>query len=284
MAEVLQDPARTIVARSAMDSLTLGNSKLALGERTYVMGAMNVSPESPNKDSIAIGQDAVRAQAERLKQEGANLIDVGGRSSHFAAGHVATEEEIARVVPAITAIKDATGLPVSVDTWEPRTMEAALEAGADAINDADGFQNPAVIDVLNTADVPVVVPFMNARTPREQHAVDPDDPMATLLPWFDAAVTRLEKARIEQPILDPGIAFQRQGWDLATKDRYQRNVIAQVDQLRRYGLPVLVPLPSRTSVEETAELARLVMAEKPDLVRTWAPRLAFEALSSSRAR
>ena len=267
-----------------MDHLALGSSELALGERTYVMGAMNVSPESPNKGSIAIGDDAVRAQAERLEQEGAALIDLGGRSSHFAAGHVTTGEEISRVVPAIRAIKAATNLPVSVDTWEPETMQAALEAGADAINDADGFQDPAVIDVLEAADVPVVVPFMNARTPREQLAMDADDPMATILPWFDDAVKRLEKAGITQPILDPGIAFQRQGWDLATKDRYQRNVIAQLDRLRAYGLPVLIPLPSRTSAEETAELARNVMAQKPDLVRTWAPRLAFEALSSSRPR
>jgi dihydropteroate synthase len=264
-----------------MEVLTLGHSDLALGERTYVMGAMNVSPESPNKGSIAIGEEAVRKQAERLRDEGAHLVDVGGRSSHFAAGHVATGEEIARVVPAIKAIKDATGLPVSVDTWEPQTMQAALDAGADAINDADGFQDPAVIEVLKAADVPVVVPFMNARTPREQLAVDPDDPMATLLPWFDVAVTRLEKAGISQPILDPGIAFQRQGWDLAAKDRWQRNVIAQLHRLKAYGLPVLIPLPSRTDPNETAELARNVMAQQPDLVRTWAPRLAYEALEAA---
>ena len=267
-----------------MNALTLGTSELVLGERTYVMGAMNVSPESPNKGSIAIGEAAVRAQAERLQQEGAHLIDVGGRSSHFAVGHVSTQEEIARVAPAIQAIKAATGLPVSVDTWEPQTMQAAIEAGADAINDADGFQDAKVIEVLKAADVPVVVPFMNARTPREQLAVDADDPMATILPWFDDAVKRLEKAGVSQPILDPGIAFQRQGWDLETKDRYQRNVIAQLDRLKTYGLPVLIPLPSRTTAEETAELARNVMAQRPDLVRTWAPRLAYAALSDSPAR
>jgi len=267
-----------------MNLLTLGNSQLALGERTYVMGAMNVSPESPNKGSIAIGEDAVRAQAERLQQEGAHLIDVGGRSSHFAADHVSTDDEIARVVPAIKAIKGATGLPVSVDTWEPKTIQAALDAGADAINDADGFQDPEVIEVLEAADVPVVVPFMNARTPRQQLAVDPDDPMAALLPWFNDAVTRLEKAGISQPILDPGIAFQRQGWDLHAKDRYQRNVIAHLGRLKGYGLPVLIPLPSRTDPDETAQLAKDVMAQQPDLVRTWAPRLAYEALSGSRAR
>jgi dihydropteroate synthase len=261
-----------------VDVLRLGTSELALGEQTYVMGAMNVSPESPNKDSIAIGDEAVRRQAERLAREGAHLVDVGGRSSHFAAGHVTTDEEIARVVPAIKAIKEATGLPVSVDTWEPQTMQAAIEAGADAINDADGFQDPAVIEVISAADVPVVVPFMNARTPREQFAVDPDDPMATLLPWFDDAVKRLEKAGVSQPILDPGIAFQRQGWDLATKDRWQRNVIAQLHKLKVYGLPVLIPLPSRDSEEETAELARNVMAQRPDLVRTWSPKRAYDAL------
>jgi dihydropteroate synthase len=267
-----------------MDVLTLGHSELALGERTYVMGAMNVSPESPNKGSIAIGEEAVRAQAERLAGEGAHLIDVGGRSSHFAADHVTTDEEISRVVPAIKAIKEATGLPVSVDTWEPKTMQAALDAGADAINDADGFQDPEVIEVLKEADVPVVVPFMSARTPREQLAVDPDDPMAALLPWFNEAVTRLEKAGISQPIIDPGIAFQRQGWDLAAKDRYQRNVIAQLGRLKAYGLPVLIPLPSRTDPAETKKLARDVMAQRPDMVRTWAPRLAYEALTGSHAR
>ena len=117
-----------------------------------------------------------------------------------------------------------------------------------------------------------------------QLAVDPDDPMAVLLPWFNDAVTRLEKAGISQPILDPGIAFQRQGWDLHAKDRYQRNVIAHLGRLKGYGLPVLIPLPSRTDPDETAQLAKDVMAQQPDLVRTWAPRLAYEALSGSRAR
>jgi len=266
-----------------MDVLRLGTSQLALGERTYVMGAMNVSPESPNQNSIAIGEEAVRKQAQRLHDEGAHLVDVGGRSSHFAAGHVTTDEEVARIVPAIQAIKDQTGLPVSIDTWEPKTMQAALDAGADAINDADGFQDPAVIDVLSKADVPIVVPFMNARTPREQHAVDPDDPMATLLPWFDAAVERLNHANISQPILDPGIAFQRQGWSQHEKDCYQRNVIDQLDRLKAYGLPVLIPLPSRKDPAQTKDLARKVMAKQPDLVRTWAPRQAYEALSSPRA-
>src|SRR3954453_10632746 len=137
-----------------MDVLKLGHNELALGKRTYVMGAMNVSPESPNKGSIAIGEEAVRRQAEGLRDEGAHPLDVGGRPphvparrgggppAHFAAGQVTTDEEIARVVPAIKAIKDATGLPVSVDTWEPKTMQAAIAAGADAINDADGFQDP----------------------------------------------------------------------------------------------------------------------------------------------
>ena len=266
-----------------MPVLKLRQQELTLGDQPRVMGAMNVSPESPNKGSIAIGEGAVRKQAERLRDEGAHLIDVGGRSSHFAAGHVTTDEEIARVVPAIEAIKDATGLPVSVDTWEPKTMQAAIDAGADAINDADGFQDPAVIDVITQADVPVVVPFMNARTPREQVAVDPDDPMAALLPWFDAAVERLEKANVSQPILDPGIAFQRQGWDLNAKDRYQRNVIAQLGRLKTYGLPVLIPLPSRADPGETAQLAKDVMAQQPDLVRTWAPRLAYEAITGSHA-
>jgi len=260
-----------------MDVLRLGNSEFALGERTYVMGAVNVSPESPNKRSVAIGDEALQAAARRLEDEGADLIDVGGRSSHFAADHVDADEEIRRVVPAIRTIKAATALPVSVDTWDPRTMEAAIEAGADAINDADGFQDPAVIDVLANADVPVVVPFMNARTPREQQGVDADDPYAALIPWFDAAVTRLEKAGVSQAILDPGIAFQRQGWALETKDRYQRNVITGLDRLKGYGLPVLIPLPSRETEAETAELERLVMEQRPDLVRTWSARRAYDA-------
>jgi dihydropteroate synthase len=244
------------------------------------MGAMNVSPESPNKYSIAIGDEAVARRARELADEGASLIDVGGRSSHYAADDVTTDEEIARVVPAVRAIKAAAGLPVSVDTWDARTMQTALDAGADAINCADGFQSDEVVALLSKADVPVVIPFMNARTPREQLAVDADDPMATLLPWFDDAVRRAEGAGLSQPIIDPGIAFQRQGWSLATKDRYQRNVIAQLGALKRYGLPVLVPLPSRESEQETAELARLVVDQQPDLVRTDSPRRAFDALAA----
>lgn len=261
--------------RAVMPVLKLRHHELVLGKQPLVMGAMNVSPESPNKHSIAVGEDAIAARARRLAEEGAALIDVGGRSSHFAANPVTADQEIDRVVPAIRTIKAATNLPVSVDTWDARTIDAALKAGADVINCADGFQSPDVIDLLSKADVPVVIPFMNARTPREQHAVDADDPMATLIPWFDEAVDRARRSGLTQAILDPGIAFQRQGWDLAAKDRYQRNVIAQLDALRRYGHPVLVPLPSRTNPEETADLARLVMEQGPDLVRTWSPRLAF---------
>ena len=256
-----------------LESITLKGETLPLDGTTYVMGALNVSPESPNTDSIVRGTEQVVERGRRLMRDGAAFVDVGGRSSHFAADHVDTAEEIARIVPAITALTDA-GIPTSIDTWDPRTMEAALEAGCDVINDADGFQDPEVIDLLRRTQAPVVVPFMNAVNPRHQEAVLDPDPLAPMLNWFEATTERLREAGVRKAILDPGIAFQRQGWTQEQKDAYQRTVIARLGELRAFGYPLLVPLPSRPSEAETVELARMVMAARPDFVRTYRPSLA----------
>src|SRR6188472_1177129 len=121
---------------------TVGRTTFTWGERTFVMGILNVTPDSFSGDGLIKGADPLRAavdQARRMVDEGADLLDIGGESTRPGHEPVDATEEAARVVPVIAAVRAALpGTPISVDTAKPEVAEAALHAGADLLNDVWG--------------------------------------------------------------------------------------------------------------------------------------------------
>jgi dihydropteroate synthase len=242
----------------------------------HIIGVVNLSPESPNTDSVARSAEQAVARGRRLVAEGAAVIDVGAQSSHFASPLLPEEVELARLLPGIRALKQA-GLRVSVDTWRPGVARAAVAAGADVINDSDGFQDPAMVDVLSAAKLPIILPFLSGASPHDPTPFTFDDPLASMLPFFEQALDRAAAAGLSALILDPGTGYVYPQVTAEEKVVYQRQVYRQLHRFRALGFPVLVALPRKQDPALTDELVQMIVDNGADFVRAHEPALAVAA-------
>lgn len=265
-----------------MRSVRIGGRDFTEAGAPHIVGVVNLSPESPNQDSVARDVDAALVRAQRLVSDGAAIIDVGAQSSHYGAPLLPVEVEIARLLPAIAAMKRA-GLLVSVDTWRAPVAQSALEAGADLINDSDGFQNASMIDLLAAAQTPIILPFISGASPHDPTPFTFDDPLRSMLPFFEQALGRAASAGMTQIILDPGTGYVYPQVAATEKAAYQRVVYANLHRLHEFGHPVLVALPRKEDPALTQELVQMIMDNGADLVRAHQPALAVAA-AATRAR
>ncbi len=185
-------------------SLRIGAKTFAWGARTYIMGVVNVSPESFSGDGVDNADDAV-ALARRFVDEGADILDVGGQSTRPASDRtragfdeIAPEEEIRRVVPAIERIgRELPDMPMSVDTYKPEVARAALDAGAHMINDIYGFRHDASIArIAAEAGVPAVAMH-------NQRGREPGDVIARVLEGLRESIAIAEREGLPRERLDP---------------------------------------------------------------------------------
>jgi dihydropteroate synthase len=215
-------------------------ARLFDGPGPFLMGVVNATPDSFSDGGRYLEADRAVAQAERLAGEGADLIDLGGESTRPGAEPVDEAEERRRVVPVIERLRAAGfALPISVDTSKVEVARAALEAGADLVNDVTALRDPRLAALVARAGVPVVL--MHTRgTPREMatQAVYADL-LGEVAAELRAALGRAAAAGIaaEQTILDPGLGF-------AKTPAQTVELLARVGELRALGRPLLVG-PSR---------------------------------------
>jgi dihydropteroate synthase len=266
-----------------MRSVRIGGRNFTEAGAPHIVGVVNLSPESPNQDSVARDVDASLMRAQRLVAEGAAIIDVGAQSSHFSAPLLPVEVEIARLLPSIVAMKRA-GLLVSVDTWRAAVARAALDTGADLINDSDGFQDAAMIDLLAAARIPIILPFISGTSPHDPAPFTFDDPLRSMLPFFERALDRAASAGITQIILDPGTGYVYPQVTAAEKAVYQRTVYANLHRFHKFGHPVLVALPRKEDPALTQELVQMIVDNGADFVRAHQPALAVAAATDRAAR
>ena len=240
-------------------STQIGSQTFLWGERTYVMGIVNVTPDSFSGDGLLAVDDArsdawtatAVEQALAFVAQGADIIDIGGESTRPGATPVDAEEEIRRVVPAIETLRRQSDIPISVDTVKASVARAALDAGADMINDVWGLRlDPAMGPLVAERQVPVIL-MHNRSRPRDSVisarlggryvGVAYDDLVLDLLEELQAQVAVAESQGIprERLIVDPGLGFGKTvPQNLALLDR--------CDALRVLGLPILLG-PSRKS-------------------------------------
>jgi dihydropteroate synthase len=259
--------------------MIIGGREFKPGSRPHVFGVVNLSPESPNKDSIASDAAAALARAQELAQLGASVIDVGAQSSYFDAPLLPVDEEIERLVPALKALKEA-GFLVSVDTFRAEAAEAAIASGADVINDSDGFQDRAMIRALERWGGPIVLPFISGKSPHEPKPFDYDNPMSDILPFLGAAVERAHRAGLKQLLIDPGTGYRYPGVSVEKKENYQRMVYDELPALRELGHPLLVALPRKDDPARTLELVSII-AQRAEFVRAHDPLVLLQAMESN---
>ncbi len=211
-----------------------------LTKRSYIMGILNTTPDSFSDGGAYIDVDEAVAQALKMQADGADIIDVGGESTRPDHQPVSKEEEIARVVPVIRALKDVLSIPISIDTYKAATAEAAIEAGADIINDVWGAKaDPQMKEVAAKTGLPIILMHNHSRD-RAYHSLIKemkDDLIESVKLVKDAGV------KDEQIILDPGIGFVK-----TMKENYE--VMKELKSFHSLGYPLLLGASRKSFINE----------------------------------
>lgn len=257
------------------------------GERTYVMGILNASPDSFSGDGLGADQADLEAgveQARRFVSDGADVIDIGGQSTRPGSSPVPTEIELNRVIPLLRAVRKAVDVPISIDSFRYDVVKAALEAGADWINDVWGLRMDGRIAYLAAQYRCTLVIMHNRSRPRNEHERSLltgvptgsvyDDLIEDVKRELLVGVQRADEAGVEgsKIILDPGIGF---GKSVAQNVQ----LIRDLGQLKALGYPILVgpsrksfigrvlELPENERVEGTGAAVAIAIDRGADVVR-----------------
>lgn len=203
-------------------------------DRPRVMGIINVTPDSFSDGGQHFSTEVAVAHGLALVEEGADLLDVGGESTRPGAAPVSVQEEIDRVVPVIEALVARTGVPVSVDSFKPEVMQAALAAGAGMVNDVQALRQPGALDVVAASNAAVVLMHAVGGPHDAGVAQGYDDIAGEVQRFLTERVFAAEMSGIARSrlVVDPGYGFN--------KDTAQNFVLlAAQERLLTLGLPVL---------------------------------------------
>lgn len=246
--------------------LKAGSHVLEFGGVTYIAGVINLSPESRNAHTIASGPSEAVALARRYRQWGADLIEVGGQSSHYEAATLPPEQEAERLIPVVTALVEE-GMPVAVDTWKPEVAEAVVEAGADIVNDTGGLSDERMRSLLAGSSAAVVVVHVDGSNPHDVDEVQLGEDKAELTAAALARLLGELPAELEaRTILDPGIAINYRG-DYAAYTRLQLDVIRKSDVLASLERPVMIPIPRKPDIHWVTAYITMALEYGADLIR-----------------
>ena len=232
------------------------------------MAIVNVTPDSFSGDGLGPNPAAAAALAKRFAEEGADIIDVGAESTRPDATPVTPAQEAERAIPAVAAIRAATDLPISIDTQHAEVADAALEAGADMVNDINGLRaGPGMAAVVASRGAALVAMH-------NQRGRPPGDVVANVLAGWDESLRLAEEAGVarDRIVLDPGFGF---GWTPGEN----LQIVRRMGELTVAGLPLLLG-PSRKStlglvldapveerLEGTAAAVAIAIAGGVDIIR-----------------
>jgi dihydropteroate synthase len=213
-----------------------------LGGRTRLVGIVNATPDSFFEGGRTFDADAAVALGERLVEEGADWLDVGGESTRPGAEEVPGEEEMRRVLPVIERLARALPVPISVDTRKASVAEAALDAGAWLVNDVSGGRHdPRLAPLLARRGAPLVVNHLRGDPRTMQREPRYDDPVVEIGSELRRRLRELEERGLDpsRTVVDPGIGFGKRPEDNLA-------ILRRLPELRALGRPILVG-PSRKS-------------------------------------
>ena len=264
---------------SRKNILQLGKTEFHWGERTYIMGIINVSPESFSGDGISNIEQAV-AQGCSFVEEGADILDVGGESTRPGSSPVSPEEEIRRVLPVIEHLKDKVSVPISIDSYKYEVARRALIAGANIVNDQWGLKTePKLAELAAENNAPIIL-MSNQRDRGGYDAVvgrdtaDYEDVIKVVITSLRKSVALAKRAGVPKKniIIDPGIGFGKT-W------QQDIEIIRRLKELKELGYPIFVGtsrkslikmvlnLPVHQRIEGTAATVAISIANGADIVR-----------------
>jgi dihydropteroate synthase len=207
-----------------------------MGERTLVMGVLNITPDSFSDGGKFLERELAVEQAFAMANAGADLLDVGGESTRPGSKETPAAEELDRILPVLEGLRGRLKIPISVDTRRAAVAELALRAGAEIINDVSGLKgDPKIAEVAARQGVPLILMHMRGEPRTMQNAPFVRDVMKDVIQGLRKSVAIARKAGVtkSQIILDPGIGFGKS---------YAQNyeLLQKLPQLARLGYPLLV--------------------------------------------
>jgi dihydropteroate synthase len=229
--------------------IRIGRSRIPLGERTLIMGVVNVTPDSFSDGGRFLTPKRAIRHALMLVREGADWIDVGGESTRPGANPIDAEEELRRVLPVICGIrKKLCNLPLSIDTTKTLVAEEAIRAGANVINDVSGLRfDPGIADVARRHKVPLILMHLRGRPEIMQQRPFAKSAWRSVLGGLRASIRLALAAGLprSQLILDPGLGFGK-------TRRQNFEIIAHLERLAELRFPILVGSSRKSFVQSVA--------------------------------
>ena len=223
--------------------MIIGRKEFDVDNRCYIMGILNVTPDSFSDGGKWNSPDAALKHAEHMIDEGADILDIGGESSRPGHESISIQEEIDRTIHIIEEIKSRIDIPLSIDTCKSAVAKAAISAGADLVNDIWGLKHdPEMAEVIAQSALPCCL--MHNRADMDYNDFIPD-----FLDDLRQSVSLAEKAGIEpnKIILDPGVGF-------AKTHEMNLEVINKIDILKKLGYPVLLGVSRKRVIGTTLDL------------------------------
>jgi dihydropteroate synthase len=221
--------------------------KFNWGSRTYIMGILNVTPDSFSDGGRFQTVNAAIDRSIQMVAAGVDIIDIGGESAKPGATPVAERTELERTIPVIEAIRqhpDIREIPISIDTTKAAVAEAAIRAGADLVNDVSGGNfDPQMLETVARLQVPYIMMHMRGTPKTMQQMTEYVDIVGEILAYFETQIDRAIVAGIDrsQIIIDPGIGFAK---------TYQQSIelIRQLDKFQSLELPILVGVSRKSFI------------------------------------
>ena len=221
-------------------NISWGNRVLDFSRKTYIMGILNVTPDSFSDGGLHFGKTSAVDQGLRMVDAGADIIDIGGESTRPGSEPLAPEEELRRTIPVIESLSAKVGIPLSIDTYKAEVAASALDAGASIVNDISGLRfDPAMAGVVSAYKVPVVVMHIKGSPRNMQQSPVYEDLIPEILDYLSGSIGIALEAGVseEKIIIDPGIGFGK------TFD-HNLEILHNLDRFALLGRPVLIG-PSR---------------------------------------
>jgi dihydropteroate synthase len=225
-----------------MQPLIIRETTFNWGDRTYIMGILNTTPDSFSDGGQFNTLETAIQQARRMVRDGADILDIGGQSTRPGAETISLAEELDRTIPVIEALRRELNIPISIDTTRAEVARKAIAAGADWVNDISGGTfDPLMLPTVAQLGVPIILMYLRGTPQTMQQLTDYEDLIPDIQQFFDHQIQQALNFGIPKThlILDPGIGF-------AKTISQNLDLIRQLSQFRSFDLPLLVG-PSRKS-------------------------------------
>ncbi len=231
----------------------LTEREIQLGDRTLIMGVLNVTPDSFSDGGRYADPDRAFARALEMEDEGADIIDIGAESTRPGSKRVPEREELRRLVPVLRKLRSKLTVPISVDTYKAAVADKALELGAEIINDPSGATlDPQITRTVARRKAGLVLNHMRG-TPETWDKLGPlPDVIGAIYRDLEAGLHRAQRAGIDRDrlVVDPGLGFGK-------RKEQNSEILAQLPELARLGQPLLVGPSRKSFLAQTTEEGKL---------------------------